>query len=348
MRFLPLSLVLLLGCSDFECPEARERVGGTCVQSSDRLFDPEPRTKVIPMACDGTQFPEDGVGWGWLAWELTVDPTAIRSGENFAAEFEAVAIFPEFFVKQSQATFTGGLSRVQALDLRATVLVRRGAEDPKPVLLTFDRESIPWTCRYDTGGSEVGEGVFPTCLPENDESDGSNEECIGLAGKPDPEDRCGQFIPIPTSGDCDPGGVCESVVYDVPGVGWTAMEMCQRNGFCVTGPVEVLLEARVAEDFYQPAESGHVLFGWDDVNTGAVLDQSGGPNDGTWILKEADFDNLEAPNGMRLIARGTPVAIECTMAVPGWAGMFGVDARDDRPSPAPDHTLISFPIQAQN
>jgi len=61
-------------------------------------------------------------------------------------------------------------------------------------------------------------------------------------------------------------------------------------------------------------------------------------------LPEADFENTDAPNGYRLIQGDLEIALECTMAASG-ATLFGVNSRDDRPSPAPDHMLISFPIQ---
>jgi hypothetical protein len=342
MGWLLLCLVFLFGCSDFGCPDGL-RVGGLC-QPATADIDPEPKTRTIPLACDTSLLPQVGVGWGWWAWELTVDPIGpIRSGEKFAVEFEVNAVFPEFFVKLSQETVSGGVSRVQAIDLRATVHVRRGAEDPEPVELTFHPDEFPWTCRYTSTGEEVSEEEdFPPCSVDNDNLDGSNDDCTGLDGKPDPRNRCGQFVPIPISEDCDPGGECASVVYDNPHLGWSAMEMCKKNGFCVTGPVEVPLEG--TSDTYVAEESGQVLFGWDDVTTGAELDQSGGPNDGTLNLQEADFDNDRAPNGMRVRARDLEIALECTMAVGGWA-VFGVNSRDDRPAPAPDHMLISFPIQ---
>lgn len=338
MRFgyLLVLVAVLAACSEFECPDGQARVDGVCLPSALGSDAWEPKTKTLPVAC--SNYPGDG--YGWTEWVLTVDPAAIRSGELFGVEFEAVAVFPEYYVKSAQGLL-GGVSRVELLDLRATVRVRRGVEDAEPVLLTFDRASIPWTCRYDENGNEVSEGDFPACDADNDNPDGSNDDCMGLGDAPDPGNRCGQFVDLPISTDCALGGVCDTVEYASAGAGPTAQELCEANGFCVTGPVEIPLTGSV--EGYMAAEAGHVLFGWDDIGTGAELDETGGANHGTWILPKADFDNFEAPNGVRMIGRDSEVALACTLAAVG-QGLFGVNSRDDLPAPAPDQMLISFPI----
>ena len=56
------------------------------------------------------------------------------------------------------------------------------------------------------------------------------------------------------------------------------------------------------DDGFVAAESGHVLFGFDDINTGAALDQTNGPNHGTWDLPNAVYDAELSSNGLRATA----------------------------------------------
>jgi hypothetical protein len=318
-----------------------------CPPSAAEPDDPEPKTRTIILGCSNNTILG---GLSLIPWELTVNPTAIRSGGEFAAKFEAIAIFPEYFLNVAQSDVGGGLSRVNIVEHQATDHVRRGATDQEggdleDVPLAFELDSIPWTCRYDgNGDAEFGAGPFPSCSEDNDNLDDSNEDCTGLGGVPHPENQCGKFKPIPISNDCTPGGVCDSLGDPFPHLNLSPLELCDKNGFCVRGPVEVTLRGGVPDDYYYAAASGHVLFGWDDASTGAEIDQTSGPNDGVWILPDAVFEEPAGPNAMRFIAGDTKVALECTMAVGGW-GPFGVASQEDLASPAPDHALISFPIQ---
>lgn len=343
MRFGVLigSLALLLGCSDFACPDGEPRIDGICPTTDLGLVDPEPITKIIELGCgNNLQTPSGLPGVSLIGWELTVDPGSVPSGGVFGANFKASAVFAEFFLNAAQVNLPGGVSRVNVVRLQATVHVRRGANDPEDVLLTFDPNSIDWTCRYDGNGNAESAGDdFPTCSKSNDNLDGSNGDCTGLGGAPDPRNPCGQFVDIPISSDC---GVCESLGNPFPGLDAPPLSLCQQNGFCVLGPLRVPLSGMT--DGYKAAESGYVLFGWDDVSTGAEIDQTGGANDGTWDLPDAVFDEEPGPNAMRFIVGDTGVALECTMAVSSWS-VFGVVSRDNMMSPAPDHVLISFPIQ---
>jgi hypothetical protein len=272
-------------------------------------------------------------GFSLLPWELTVDPGSIVSGQPFGAKFSAEAHFPRFFLSAAQA-LPGGATRANLIAIQATVHVRRGATDPRDVTLTL--APIQRSCRYDDDGNEIGPGSFPPCSEENDDpDDDSNSDCIGLGGVPSPENPCGQFVDIQISHDCGRDGICERL-------GEEALRNCLRNGFCVTAPIVLELEGDV--DGYVAASAGHVLFGWDDASTGAEIDQTSGPNHGTWFLPEADYYAEPGPNGMRWTVRGEQIALECTMAVSSW-GPFGVGSRHGLSSPAPDHTLISFPIQ---
>jgi hypothetical protein len=193
------------------------------------------------------------------------------------------------------------------------------------VVLT--REPVQRTCTYDNSGmTGPNAGPFPQCSQENENLDGSNEDCTGLGGVPDPENPCGQFATIPTSKECDPGRVCDSRGKAGPG------SQCAQYGFCLIGDLEIPLEG--AYEGYLAAGSGDVLFGWDDESTGAEIDQSSGPNGGSIILPPAIFDEPTGPNGLRIVVGTAPVAFECTMGV-GTA----------RLTPTPDTSLISFPIQ---
>jgi hypothetical protein len=147
---------------------------------------------------------------------------------------------------------------------------------------------------------------------------------------------CGLFIEIPTSNECDPGGFCEDQGYTGP------ESQCEKNGFCVSGPAIVPLEERLQA--YQATPSGNVLFGFDDQHT--EVREEGGCNDGTWVLPEPRFTDDLGPNGVRLMIKTVPVAIECVMGVNG-RGPDGVDSCDPIVAPTPDSRLISFPIQSR-
>jgi hypothetical protein len=97
---------------------------------------------------------------------------------------------------------------------------------------------------------------------------------------------------------------------------------------------------------YQPYRSGLIKLGWDDRTTGATV-QSGGPNDGTWILPPAEYANPVGSNGLRLglvnsaTAQVTDVAIECTMGVDS-QGPYGVYSQDPLSSPTPSYDSTDY------
>ncbi len=330
MRLFAASVALLMGCSDLGCPDGSARADGLCESSG--LIDPEPITVTVPLGCDYSVPPDDTSD---LWWELTVNPGPIVARQPFGAQFEALAVFDGKTLHYAQLYVPGGVNRVEVLELHATVHVRRGIEDSTAASdVMLDVKPIPRTCRFDEEGNEgPGAGPFPSCSEANDLLDGSNEDCTGLEGAPHPDDRCGRFVDVPISTDCGSEGPCDTARRRL---------QCELNGFCVTGSIEVELEG--AKEGYVAADEGTVLFGWDESSTGATLDRTGGPNDGTWILPEAVFDDPPGPNAMRFMVRDLPVAYECTMGVDA-QGPWGVLSRDDRSNPAPDMLLISFPIQ---
>jgi len=330
MRLCVLSFVaLVMGCSDFACPDGQERIEGMCVTSpNDEVVDPPPKTQIVELACTNTV---STLG-GFMPWELTVDPGPIVSGEPFGASFRAIARFREQFLDIAQWTIPGGVRRVKVAHLQGTVHVRTGVVDAEAsdVMLELG-ERPPPTCRYDARGAE--EGPFPLCDPVNDNLDGSNDDCTGLGGDPHPDNSCGRYLEIDVSEDCDPGGRCDEL---------DKLHQCDRNGFCVAGPLQATLQG--SSSAYVAEASGSVFFGWDDQSTGAELDQTGGPNDGTWIWPPVEDEAEPGPNSARFEVGDLEVALECTMGVDSQTP-FVVMSVDLRGSPVPDYLLIRFPIQ---
>lgn len=325
-----LTSVLLAACSDLNasnCSEGFKLVDGTCSpdRGEDARFeDPLPKKKKITLGCTNNISSDVVV----LGWDLTVDPGPIVGGEAFGAVFRGLVIIDESLVDES-LMLAGGYNRSNLIELQATVRVRKGVTpDAKDVILRS--EPIQRTCTYDVGGNiGLDAGPFPTCSEANDNPDDSNDDCTGLGGVPDPRNRCGEFSAIPTSGDCSSGGFCESRGKTGPG------SQCALFGFCVSGPVELVLEGAV--EAYIAVGSGNVVFGWDDQGTGAEIDETGGPNDGAWILPPAVFQQPAGPNGFRVLVDGVgPIAWECTMGV-----------GETRIRPTPSSSLISFPIQTR-
>jgi len=316
-----LTLALLVGCSDLG--STLDTSNGGTGGDGGGLVNPGPKTKRIILGCTNSATSTVYVA----GWDLTVDPGPILGGEAFGAVLRGLVVIDESLLDDSQTLGGDGYKRLNLLDLRASVHVRSGVtSEHEDMVLT--NEPIQRTCTYDrSGDTGVDAGPFPTCTEESDNEDGSNDGCTGLEGMPLPENPCGQFVTIPTSNDCAPGGLCES--RGKTGFG----SQCDLSGFCVSGSLELVLEAE--HESYLAAGSGTVLFGWDDESTGAELDTSGGPNDGTWILPLAGFGE-PGPNSFRVGIIGSDffVAFECTMAE-GTGQM----------RPTPDSALISFRIQ---
>jgi hypothetical protein len=330
-----LTLTVLIACSDLSsdgCPEGAVLVGGFCTgptggTDGGGFADPLPKSNTIDLACANSL---DGAVTFVVRWKLTVDTGPIVGGEPFGAIFHGLAVFDEALLDAGQMRVTGGYKRINLLEFKATVLAREGVtSEAREAVLT--PKPIQRTCTYDDDGKSGAQaGPFRTCSKANDYEDGSNEDCTGSGGAPHPENRCGEFRILTTSDDCTPGGSCDNLGK----VG--AGSQCEQFRFCVSGPLEVVLEG-AAVNGYLAAGSGNVLFGWDDENTGAEIDESGGPNDGAYILPPAVFEEELGPNGIRALIPGmSPVAVafECTMAV-----------GTSRLTPTPGSDLISFPIQ---
>jgi hypothetical protein len=296
----------LAGCADLE-DEAAAATGGTGGTGGEDLS-----TKTISIACTNNVTPDVSL----LEWELTVSPVPIEAEEPFTAALEGVAVFPEFFLDAAQPPVPGGVQEVNLVSLNATVQARSGATGDER---TLTNEAIPYECFF---------GRAP-CDPAND-----LPGTPGVRGNTDcPESEtntCGRFVRLPTSSDCDAGGVCESLGKTGPG------SQCSLNEFCITGGVEVELARELGE--YMAEAEGDILFGWADESTGATLEA-----DGTWKLREAVYDDPPGPIGLRVSVGIFTVAFECAMGVDS-AGPDGPGV-PNLSSPTPDERLLSFAIQ---
>jgi hypothetical protein len=287
---------------------------GNCVDVGD---DPFPEVQGLTLGCASSVSADISI----VPFELMVAPEAPVSGQPFVADLRGAALLSEELLDSVQWTIPGGATRVDLIDLRATVHVRSGATGDDVALTP---EPIAYRCGIDETAA---------CDPANDlpgvPGSRANTDCVPTGAS----NPCGRFVPIPTSNDCEPGGAC--AVLD-GGTG-TKHSQCRANGFCVTGALSLPLQARV--ESYVAAASGDVLFGWDDASTGASV---GG--NGTWILPAAVFGEPIGPNGIQVSIDGLSVALECTMGVDS-GGPYGVGV-PGRSSPTPDSLLIGFSIQA--
>jgi hypothetical protein len=234
-----------------------------------------------------------------------------------------------------------GFRRAALIDLEARVQVREGAQlEGDDVVL--EASPIDKTCEYDEEGNKGPEAgpEFPPCSEENDNEDGSNDDCAGLGGVPNPDNRCLAFHEIETSDDCTPDGECAKLGQTGPG------SPCEMNDFCATRDFELPLEADSA--LYIAENSGSVLFGWAEQNV-PLLEE--GPNRGAYDLEATGrgFGEPIALSGVDVVIDtafpgGVKFAFECVMAVFS-RGPDGVPTVDALVSPSPDGVLISCPIQ---
>lgn len=266
--------------------------------------------KLITLGC--TNNVNDNVSI--LEWELWVTREGdIVGGESFDATLDGIAFFSEEFLDAAQGAIPGGVEDAGLVAIAATVLPRSGATGD-PVTLVDDSDA-PFACA-------IGRTA---CDPANDDASipgaRANSDCTP-SGVFNP---CLQFTAIPTSSDCSE---CDAL-------GDPKSMQCANNGFCVTGPLPVDLEAKTTT--YTAASSGEVLLGWDDQNTGATENP-----DGTYELPPVAFIDPPTPNGVRVFAI-LQAAVQCTMAVDS-GGPNGVGI-PDQSSPSPDTALLSLPIE---
>jgi len=267
----------------------------------------------------------------FLPWELRVStlPSPLDREEEFAAYLGGVAVLDEFFLDRLQS-WVEGAEEINLVELTATVHVRSGASGPDMKLSwDADPELYPYECSLPPR---------TPCNPNND-----LEGVPGVRGNTDCQpaadfNPCGRFVPLPISHDCDAGGTCA----DRGKVGLATQ--CAQYEFCVTGDLELELSGRPVT--YKANADDEVLFGWADESTGATVRETD-PDAGSWVLPEANYDELTGPLGLRLVVGTSQVAVECTM---------GVDCQgDDGPDPpcttaglssrTPDSALISVPVE---
>ena len=287
---------------------------GTCIQVGSGPF---PVTANLTLGCTNNL----GAGTSIVPFELTVAPSAPIFQQAFVADLSGAGLLSEGLLDSVQWTIPGGATRVDLIDIRATVHVRDGASGGDVALTSAP---IAYRCAIDPAAA---------CDPGNDLAGVAgrrgNADCLPVG----PSNPCGRFLQIPTSDDCAPGGVCATL----DGGTGIKLDQCASNGFCVTGALSIPFASRVQS--YVASASANVRFGWDDAGTGAVL-----TSDQTWNLPPAVFGGPVGPNGVRVSIDGLSVALECTMAVDS-GGVSGVGV-PDQSSRTPDVLLTSFPIQS--
>jgi hypothetical protein len=197
-----------------------------------------PGSTVMTLACTNNLTPDTSL----FDWELAVGPTLIEGGKPFAATLNGVAGFGEAFLDAGELVIEGGVREVNAVTLNATVQARLGATGAEEIL-GLDPILYPYRC--DEGRQE--------CNPDNDDVT-TGDPGGRINSGCDPKNvlnPCGRFIGLPTSDDCDPGGICAER---------GKQEQCSANRFCITGDVRIQLEGGLGE--YTADSEGVVLFGW--------------------------------------------------------------------------------------
>ena len=295
-------------------PEGSPCSIGTCDATGVCQFVPtDPPATSLPIALGCTD--NLGSDIAIVPFDLSVDPSAIVGNSSVTAWLAGVARVPESVLDRAQAA-PGGAEVANIIDVAATVWLRSGGSG---VAVALGSEAVPYVCAFD---------LSTACDPANDDlgtpGERGNTDCVPV----DASNPCGRFFDVPTSFNCLTGGTCDQL---------GKLDQCATNGFCVTGPLELPLAAASAS--YLADSSGTLLFGWDDVSTGATLNP-----DSTWALPSAEFLAPLGPNGVRLHVGGLSTAIECTMAVDADDPLHGVGV-SGAASPSPDSLLLGFPIE---
>jgi len=263
-----------------------------------------------------------------------VSPEPIEAGKPFAATLGGFAAFQESFLDEGQIFFSNGVEEIDLVELNATVHVRSGATGPD-VTLTVDPDFYEYQCKRGRTACDPANNVVDPDNPFDGPGSHANTDCEPVNYL----NPCGRFIRLPTSNDCEPGGVCADRGKTGPD------SQCADNRFCITGDLRIPLKEATGQ--YTAASEGQVLFAWADESTGATVKKDE-PNKGTWILPEPVFNEPAGPVGIRATVGGVAVAFECAMAVECSDPVLGVDcAAELLTSRTPDEALISFPIQAK-
>jgi len=331
------------GTCDFSGPGSAD---GTCNGSGECQFTPPtcnfaqtgsdsiPQEQIVQVGCTNSVTAAQSP----FPWTLSVDVAEpVIGGGSFDAVFDGIGIFPEFFLDAAQGVVNGGVQEAILEGFAATVQIRSGATGPDVELGADLGALVPGPTRFCN---------FPAnqiCTADG--------ECLGGVCNPPVN-----LATIPTSSDCSPGGVCDTL-------GKLASQC--PNGFCVTGDLVVELAAS-APTSYTADASGNVLFGWADQGVpGLSLCPAAAPAcqdawmpDGCYDLPNKGYAASPAPVGIRVnVNNALFVPIDCAMAEPGGICASGegclVDAdcatgpctiTTDVACPTPDASLISCPI----
>jgi hypothetical protein len=253
-----------------------------------------------------------------LPFQLDVNPDPILANTSTSAVFGGIAEFAEPFLDAAQGAVPGGVTTADLVSLTATVQIRSGGTLDAPVTLT--NPPLPTTCALGGGA----------CDPANDGPSvpGSqpNTDCVPT-GTFNP---CQALVSVPTSTDCAPGGVCDSL-------GKLASQ-CAINGFCAISGLPLPLQDVTGS--FTPGASGIVNFGWADQGTGATVL----PN-GAYSLPAAVFTGPPQLNEIKVNASGLSVVLVCTMAVDAGGPYGPTPPVPDQASPTPTNLLPTFNIQ---
>jgi hypothetical protein len=269
-----------------------------------------------------------------LPFLLTVDVLAsdggVLSGNPIRGNLGGVAEFSETFLDAAQGAVPGGVTKASLVDLVSSVQVRSGSTGA-PVTAVGGGATIPYECIL----GDTGPGAQQPCNPANDQASvpgvRGNTDCIPT-GSFNP---CGRVVVIPTSADCAPAGVCDSLAK---------LSQCTANGFCVTSGLPLPLDTVTNADLGTADASGLVLIGWADTPPNPLA--VGTPPidaDGTYNMLQPTYTGIAGAVGLAVNAGGLAVQLECVMAVDS-GGPDGVGVLDDA-SPTPDSALLACPIQ---
>lgn len=285
-------------------------------------------SKVVSLGCRNSVSLDTSI----LGWTITAGQVPIEPNSEFTTQFAGLAVFPESFLDTAQFVVPGGLKTAGLVSAVATVVVVSGATGDSVTLGPVD---IPYTCSEgadiscdpanDTLSCMGGDNIGQICTTDEDCPDstcvpGANTDCDPvLALNP-----CLPFVDIPTSDD-------EQTCADLDqGTPESKTAQWEKNGFCVTGPLEIGLAPETGT--FTATDATEVLFGWAVEGTGATLCDGydadplticDGTNDGIYDLPRPTFADPTTPTDLRVLAGVLPLALTCTMAVDS-AGPDGV------------------------
>jgi hypothetical protein len=287
--------------------------------------DPELCTKTILVALVNNISP------GWiraLPYRLTVVPgSPIVANQSFTASVGGAVVFPEGGLDVLEGTISGGVQKIGIVDLVATVQPRGGGATGADVALGLD-STIPFECFLD----HTGPGAQRACDPTHDLASvpgvRGNTDCFPVFTR----NSCLRIVELPTSTDCAPGGLCDSL--------GKFEQQCLANGFCVTGdtelPLETVATTYTAGDGVTPGQT-EALFGLaDDPPPPRAVGVPPIDPDGTWnMLPGIPYTGVAGELGMALYLEGLNTAFEGVMAVES-DGPYGVGVEGDySPTPTP-------------